>query len=367
MSKADKLTARCDRDWKNTKSTIRVNLRDYSPAYSWEGQSVSPEPFSKLQETGLPVQPSNPCTLCGKAVVPLERFFPGMPLATVDTSKKVTIPLTVNQRDINMIEDNLSGSVPDLAEAASQGKVLVMKADSGFKNMLNRGPEFQETKIPSFYEKAGPNGDQMLLNPAQRREMMKYDTEALKGYKYVKEAVAGRVKTKKIMNGPQYHRGVVGVDSCDNVDSEIYGDYAKKFYAEENSVTRAREARKEHLGAMQSSVKYNGNYLDPDSMPDTVKTNNIFQSKAAKLQNTFETTKNNIMTGGLPKKDNFDPVRAQRLRDQDICGKNFNIVTGSEITQWPSRAPPRNDNRMLHPSQTALESVRNTQGSLGRY
>lgn len=328
---------------------------------------MSPEPFSKLQETGLPVQPSNPCTLCGSAVVPLERFFPGMPLATVDTSKKVLIPLTVSQKDIKMVEDNLSGAVPTLAEAQREGKILVMKKDSGFENMQNKGPQLEETYIPDFYERAGPQGDQILMNPAQRRQMMRYDTEALRGYKYVKEAVAGRIKTKKIMNGPQFHRGVVGVDACDNINSEVYGEYAKKFFAEENAVMRAREARKEHLGHMQSSAKYNGNLLNPDSIPDTVKVSTIFQSKGAKQDNSFEKTKKNIFVGEHNGKDDFNPYRAQHLRDQDICGKNFNIVTGASIQHWPSSVQQRHDERLAHASQTAYETAKNMQGSLHRY
>ena len=367
MSLADKLTDKCDRDWKNTKSTIRVNMRNYSPASSWEGQSVDPAPFSKLQETGLPVQPSNPCTLCGKAVTQLERFFPGMPLATVDTSKKVDIPLTFNQQDVNMIGSDLSGNVPEVQKAREENKYLVMKADSGFKNMQNRGPEFEIKEKPSFYEKAGQQGDQILLRPDQRREMMRFDTEEFRGYKYAKEAVAQRANTKKIMHGPVYHRGVVGVDSCDNVNSEVYGEIAKNFFAEESAVMAARAARKEYLAQHQSSVKYNGNILNPDSIPDRVQVSSMFQTKGAKKENGFENSKKNIMMGGNSKKGNFDPERAQRLRDQDIAGKNFNIVTGTEITQWPSHVQRSEHDRMLHPSQTALESARNMLGSTRPY
>jgi hypothetical protein len=329
-----------------------------------EGQSVNPASFSKLQETGLPVQPSNPCTLCGSAVVLLERYSSGMPLGTADTSKKVPIPLTVDQADVGMVGDNLNGDLPAFKRAVEQGKIILMQSDSGFRNMQNKPPDFAEVSIPSFYDQAGPQGDQKLLTPAQRRQMMILDAQKLHAAHYIQRATAARDKTKKIITGPQYHRGIVGVDTSDNVNSEVYGEHAREMEEKQQRLLEKHIARADNIAQRTSTMVYRGNIIDPESIPESVKVSTIFQSKASRNPHTFEQTKEHIF--GSSEHKEFNVGRAQKLRDEDIAGRNYNFVTHTEIRDWPSSAPQRIDHRMVHPSQTALENVRNLQGSLRR-
>lgn len=331
---------------------------------SWEGQSVNPDAFSRLQETGLPVQPSNPCTLAGSRVIPLEKFPIGLTIGTVDHSReKPTIPLTAEQRDVLMAENNLSASVPF---GRDPSKHVLMVSECGFSNMQNKPPVLVETPLPSFYTQAGPQGDQALMTPAQRREMMEFDAKHLKGYKYVKHAIADRVHTKKIMAGPQFHRGIVGVDANDNVESEIYGPHAQKTEAEMRKQIDHLNARRDVLAHRIGSIEVNGNIVVPESVSGHVPVNSMFQSKGARGGLTLDQTKANLFPKPLPASSNA-VLRAQHLRDEDIAGRSYNFINHTKITEWPSQAPQRLDQRMLHPSQTALEGRRNMQGSLNHY
>ena len=310
------------------------------------------------------MQPSNPCTLCGAAVIPLEKFATGIAIGTVDLSRpKPNIPLTVEQHDVQMVENNLSGQVP---YALDGNKFLLMKEECGFKNYLNKPPVLVENPRPSFYADAGPQGDQVLLRPRQRREMMEFDAKQLKGYKYVKHAISDRVHTKKIMNGPQFHRGILGVDSNDNETSEIYGAHAKEVSQNIAAHADRVSQRRERIAVQTSSIIRNGNLIVPESMPDNVKVSGMFQSKGSHNSLNFADTRNNL----FPKTQAMSAhgeLRAQHLRDEDIAGRSYNFITHTAITQWPSKVPVRTDHRMLHPSQNSLEGTRNVHGSIRPY
>ena len=58
-------------------------------------------------------------------------------------------------------------------------------------------------------------------------------------------------------------------------------------------------------------------------------------------------------------------MRTQLIRDNDLSGKDYNIVTHAVITEYPSMTMLRNhDKRLDHPSQASLEGSRNLQGAL---
>ena len=68
----------------------------------------------------------------------------------------------------------------------------------------------------------------------------------------------------------------------------------------------------------------------------------------------------------MPKRDTkYQPERTQHLREQDLNGKTYNIITHSKIEFWPPKSPERRDRRLSHPSQTSLRGPRNMQGAMG--
>lgn len=319
--------------------------------------------FSKLQETGLPVQPSNPCTLNGKTVVLLDRFNTGVTVGIVDRKPDAgpAFPLTVEQRDAGVDESNLKGQSALLRDSMSRGTVLLMKEEAGFYNMNNKPPKIEESEVPSFYTKAGPQADQALLNPAQRRAIMKFDSERVEATHYVKKAVEYRAKTRKIVCGPQYKRGILGIDSNENLNSDIYGEQAQRIYEGQQRSEQHHQARMHELARRTGSMHVQGNILIPESLSDDVKCRALFQTKGGPGGKSIEAIKEDLFPSFEPPK--FNNRRAQNLRDRDLAGKNQDFIFHREVTLWPSLAPNKQHDRMLHPSQTSLESVRNLQGA----
>ena len=106
-----------------------------------------------------------------------------------------------------------------------------------------------------------------------------------------------------------------------------------------------------------------GNILNPASLSSEVKNQKLYQSKCMKhTVMPLEVTHGRLFPPKLVKKEKFTR-RAQYLRNQDICGKNFNIVSHIEVSHWPSDVMERNNKRTCHPSQTSLDVI-NTQGRL---
>jgi hypothetical protein len=59
-----------------------------------------------------------------------------------------------------------------------------------------------------------------------------------------------------------------------------------------------------------------------------------------------------------------NPSRTQKLRDETLAGKDFNIVNHTKITNIPSKVPFRNNKLQAHPSQATMQRGRNMQGFL---
>ena len=60
-----------------------------------------------------------------------------------------------------------------------------------------------------------------------------------------------------------------------------------------------------------------------------------------------------------------NPRRRQQLRDQDLAGKNYDVITHAQVTLYPSTTAVRVNKTLAHPSQQSSERGRNVQGSLG--
>jgi hypothetical protein len=264
--------------------------------------------------------------------------------------------------DAKVDESKLRAESALLRESMSSGNVLLMKEEAGFCNMKNKPPRIEGSEVPSFYTKAGPQADQVLLNPAQRRAIMNFDAQRMEATQYVKKAMESRAKTRKIVCGPQYKRGILGVDSNENLESDIYGEQARRIFEARERSEQHHLARMAHLAHKTGSMHLQGNILVPESLSDDVKTRSMFQSKCAAGEvKSMEAIKADLFPTFEPPK--FNARRAQNLRDRDLAGKNQDFIFHREVTVWPSLVSHQEHDRMLHPSQTSLESVRNLQGA----
>lgn len=356
-----------DRNWKRSKSSLRARTADdasYDPTYSWDAKTDNPDPFSKMEATDVPVQFARPVTLSGQQVIPLEpqsgQFL------NVDPMHKLkglnAIPLTHDQMDVNM-NDDLHGGIPMHQEAHASGKFVTIKERSVFAQSQNQAPKFQTEHKPEFMERAGPQGDQILMNPKMRREMIEFEKREQEARALLREASQKRAKTKKMITGPLFKRGVIQVDSAENLGSDIYGDQALQETHNKDYKKQIHLERRSHLSKLQSSIATNGNLTNPDTVAARVKVNADYQSKGGDFHGlSFEETHNRLFcrqerAGGA--------MRTQKIRDAELSGKQYNIVTMTTIEHWPSRNFERLENKTLaHPSQVSLHGSRNLQGSL---
>lgn len=367
---ADKFSLLFDQDWQNAKSSLRGRFeasRSYDPIYSWDAKVDDPKEFSRLKQTLVPFQPSKPIVMSDAAVITLENTTGLNAINVKEPSvERCKIPLSAVQQDAGIKQD-LSLEIPFLLEAKNNNKVPLMKEKPSFKNMYVQAPELVQAEVPYFLTAAGPQCDQKLLNPKQRRDILEFEKKEAEAKELFRQAYVEREKTKKQLTGIQFHRGVLMYDSNDNMNSEIYGERAKREYADGEYKAQIHLERRSRLANKQSSMTLSGNILLPETLGPRVKVNKFYQSKGGDTHAlSFDETHNRLFCrmGG-----SANDGRTQKLRDTESSGIPFNIVNHTIIEHWPPRQFDREYSKTLaHPSQTALEKgTRNLQGTLRPY
>lgn len=368
----ERFTGLFDKDWKRTTSRLRSRYADdrsYDPSYSWDARSDNPERFSKLggggKETNVPVQTCRPVALSGTQVIELEAQ-PGQFLGNSDSAfanrSPTKIPLTVEQLDLDMTHDLARPRVPILDEARTNNKHVTVSQRPVFQNYHIHPPAFQIEQPPEFMIAAGPNGDQCLLSPHQRRAIIEYEKRKKEADAYTRVATAAREATRKQISGQLFNRGVLMVDSAFNQESEIFGERAKKIQAEKDYRAQIHLERYSALSTKMSSMATNGNILVPSTVKPRVQTEKYFQSKGGSAHAfSFEETHNRLF---CRQEINKNGNRTQLIRNNEMSGKQYDIVTLTTVEHWPSRHVERLENKILnHPSQASAEGVRNMQGA----
>jgi hypothetical protein len=362
-SRADKLSSHFDNEWPAQKSRIRevrTERVNYSPTYSWDAKSDDPNSFSKLNADQLPTQPTRPCTLSGARVIELETSGGIDVLNGTQRSHALTgLPLTTHQTDIGMVGTDLTGTIPLASNATQNGQKLYMKNNYTFKNYSIQPPQFTAEEIPEFYREAGAHGDQKLLNPAQRRKMMEIDAQNQLAKGHVDRAISERHKLKTSLSGPNHHRGVLMVDDPSNINSEIYGQKAQEAREKYDKMNRSHEQRLQNLQRCGGVLSADYGNMIPSNAPQE----SLFQTKRSTGSTlSFQETYTRVFEKVELKPPR--PERTQHLRDQDLLGKNYNIITNTTIVYGKSSIPERKDKILSHPSQQSLNSNRNLHGSL---
>ena len=311
----------------------------------------------------MPFQGCKPICLSGPAVVPLENTDGFNAINVKQPSKELSkVPLTMEQQDIKMRHD-MSGVVPYVQEVHKNKKIVLMDRNTTFNNNVVDPAKFTDGNIPEYMVQAGPQCDQKLLNPSQRRTIHDFEKRQKQAEELVRKAQGDRMKTRKQMSGLQYHRGVLMVDSSDNMASEIYGDRAKLKKADDEYHSQIQLERMSRLATKRSAMATNGNILVPETLGPRVKINNIFQSKGGDFHALSHDETHNRLFCRL--QGSNEAPRTQRLRDIELSGKQYNITQHTIIEHWPAKNFERNaDSRMKHPSQHSLEAGRNLQGTL---
>ena len=123
--------------------------------YSWEAKADDPNSFSRLKQTQVPFQPSNPIVMSDAAVITLENTTGLNAINVKEPSvERCKIPLTAVQQDAG-INSDLSLKIPFLEEAKANNKVPLMKEKLSFKNMNIQPPELVQADVPYYLKAAG--------------------------------------------------------------------------------------------------------------------------------------------------------------------------------------------------------------------
>jgi hypothetical protein len=368
LTSSQKITNLFDKDYNNSKSLIRHHndlLRPYDPRTSWEARSDDPNRFSKLTATYVAEQDCNPICLSGKVVVQLDEGL-GINSALQagdDPSNANPVPLTIEQTDVGMTS-KLKTTIPIVNAARSNNEEVITEERGGFKNQRYRVQTLMKQETPQLVIEAGPQCNQKLLTPAQRREVDDFLIRKQAADAQLRSAAMARERTRRQVTGQQFRRGILMVDSSNFEDSEIYGERAHDTKVKEEYMKMKHIERRAHLSKNVSALHTNGNILVPKSLDPSVKTNKLYQSKGgAQRTLSFDETHNRLFYRQADCAPNT--IRAQQVRDQELSGKDYDIVSNTIIENWPSRTFHRgHDRRLDHPSQSTLEGHRNLQGTM---
>ena len=245
---------------------------------------------------------------------------------------------------------------------------MQVDATPSFRNMEMRSPRFNTVPVPSFIKEVGPQCDQKLMTPAQRREVLDFEIRTRAAHEYMRKAATDRTKTRKQIGGISFHRGVLGYDSTNNEESEVYGARARELHRVMEKMDSFHEKRAEYMRRAHGNSMYNTLHPNQGSGQEGAGGERVldktFQSKHRQetFDLSFQGTYNSLFGS---QEQGVQPLRTQHLRDQDLSGKNYNMIQHTRIEHWPSNPVQRLENRGLaHPSQTSLEGPRNLQGAI---
>ena len=177
------------------------------------------------------------------------------------------------------------------------------------------------------------------MTPQQRKECSTFLIKQEEAYKVMREAISKREKTKIRLNTIDYKRGIPMVASSADISSEIYGNTATKAIQQQINENKAQEYRRKLLAFKTSSISAQGNILVPDTVDAKVRILPLIQSKSRvnNYNEQYGDTHYRIFVErrfnrGLERKPP-NPERAQLLRDHELLGRQYNIITHTQVTR----------------------------------
>ncbi|KAJ8604245.1 hypothetical protein CTAYLR_009236 [Chrysophaeum taylorii] len=315
----------------------------YAPQRSWAGQSTDPEPFSRLDTTshalGLQTRSSG---LAGKRVVELEDAPAGGVLSFGRAARDAArVPLTEAQE----------------VAAGTDGHCCALIDAARFEN-LHVVPERLVPTAGDVYEKRIALAESgRLTTPAERRETLDIEVKKLRA-DGIRRKAAGEAKRLGDLMRWRHPDGVLGVDSTANQKSAVYEPAATRLIAKADRSREIACARREHL-AKKTVAKDRLGY-DPFHHDATKRDEeSTFLQRRAAHPPYADTHLRVFQKHEVV----FNPRRAQQLRDYDLNGKHYDIVTHTVHEVLPPSTEERVNKRLAHPSQNSLERGRNLQGS----
>jgi len=307
----------------------------YDPMTSWDGMAEDSETFSRLTQ--------------GTRVVPLENHPDGGLLGSV-ALERGQIPRTDAQDDADGEADSRGGGLYGRPEDNVNNPERAEDSTVLFNQRFTLGvvevPRAISVKAPACMSKIG------LLTPTERREIMEFEKFNLQSKRTRHKADLDNKRRVQIMKS-RHPEGCVGVDGPAAGDTEVYKDKAYMLQAKNGTMVQHSNGRRGLLAGKQSSVNGKGRrLLGHDHGIKNAAETKFCQSKGGGARRQINTHQRLFMDD--PR--SLNPARTQHLRNEDLAGKNFNIVTGAGHEHHRSNAPFKvgngggHINREAHPS-----------------
>jgi hypothetical protein len=341
----------------NTKSTRPQTL--YDPTVSWDGQSTNPNVFSKFD---IDPRVTGKYILAGSRLVETSSELPAGIFEGVSNSNSGidNVPKTLEQRDCSSLVDRSEGRASSVGFTGQRFRNMDM---TPIQLEVQPISQVMQTSIKPIATGQGEL-TKFLLTPEERRHILKCEIEDKAGRELMKKAELQRRRLVQVLRD-RYPQGALRVDGVNNLDSKVYGDRALARKQENERLRAHASARQERLRNLtmqeprfgHDPFKHNEELLPPHETK-------FLQSK--KTQPNSRADSHDRLFGSATFEPNM--ARAQALRNQDLLGKNVNILTNTKVDCLPCTIPDRSGSHdysfMSHPSQASLERQRSLQGAV---
>jgi hypothetical protein len=323
----------------------------YDPSISWDGLSVDPRPFSRFdaRPTKIPPGAVAPTGMTGSRVIPLDGINDGTvfnPNPTLQHQVRA-IPETAEQMDTK-------------TRAIDKEREATVVDEPGFRAYHLTRPLTRTESIPDALIRGGPQANECLLNPKERRQIMEFEHRRIKAAKMVGKADGAANRLDSLMK-TSFKAGALGVDSVKNLNSGVYGELGRTIERTCNQKFVHETGRRDMLTQRKDVVRINGyhpfHHNETVLSPRQTKVVQTRNRTAAPVLNTHERL---FVDKGIA----INAQRTQKLRNETLAGKDWNITTNTLITDLPSNVPFRNNKLQAHPSQATMQRGRNMQGFL---
>lgn len=344
-------------------STSRIR---YNASISWDGLSVDPRPFARLDECNTVSHARKPAGCAGKRVVELEGHVYGGVFGdpAVHTG---SIPMTIEQETASSF---MKGSTPP-PEPENSGLVMDMPYYNGGEVVV---PPLCAIKAPACLSQAGPQLDGCLLTPQERRELNNFEAKMHRGVRILKKAEHQKLRLEHLIKA-RYPHGALNVDSQVNPDTALFTEPRAKQEARDTRDSIHAERRRERQDHIIGKPEHRFGFDPLKYVSESSDVSATSTSSATSSQNMMQRkgrgkcrpSGNDCDTHARifrSEEASPRPMRTRALVNHLHGGKVYDIVHTAQLPEpLQPTVPERKHPWLEHPSQGSLERGRNIMGS----
>lgn len=345
---------------KNTmpKRSIRPQTL-YDPTVSWDGQSTNPNTFSKFD---IDPRVTGKYILAGARLIETSSELPTGIFEGVSNSRSGVdkIPKTLEQQDCSKISDNSEGLPASMTFSSQRFHNMNMEPTRLGYQPVSKVMQSSIQPIPAGHGHL----TRFLLTPEERRHILKCEIEDKCGRELTKKAELQRRRLVQVLRD-RYPQGAIRVDGVNNLASTVYGDRALVRKEEDDKRMAHAAARQDRLRNLTMQEPRFGH--DPFKHNEELLPSNETKFLQSKKERPYQREdSHDRLFGSVAFQPNMR--RVQELRNQDLLGKDMNMLTNTKINYLrctiPDKSTKHDYSFMSHPSQACLESQRNLQGAI---